>query len=83
MPEIHSPSMPEPLKSRYQADDGSIRLPCDDMKVADSISCEKLFIYCADPMDKISFSIIGSGDMFAIETTCLEFTSHHVDWVKL
>lgn len=48
MPEIYSTSMPSPIKERYQID-GVTRLPCDDRKVADTISCKNFFVYCTDP----------------------------------
>ena len=31
--------------------DGAVRLPCDDMKVADSLKCEDMYVYCASPDD--------------------------------
>lgn len=40
-PEIHSRDMPSPLRERYQTSNNAggfeTRLPCDDMKVADTI----------------------------------------------
>ena len=58
-PEIHSPDMPSPLKERYQIPDPTsedgfyTRLPCDDMKVADTIVCNDFFVYCTGPDDII------------------------------
>lgn len=48
MPEIYSPQMPSPIKERYQIE-GVTRLPCDDRKVADTITCEGFYVYCTDP----------------------------------
>jgi len=56
-PDIFSKEMPSPLKERYQVplNDGTggfeVRMPCDDMKVADSIQCENFDVYCSDPND--------------------------------
>ena len=69
--------MPEPLKARYQIDNGSgevyTRIPCDDMKVADTLKCESLEAYCTGPNDKIMFSIQGGGDMFLVEEKYSDF----------
>ena len=43
------------------------RLPCDDMKVADTLKCENLMVFCTNPNDKIVFALQGSGDMFFID----------------
>ena len=37
-PDIHDPNLPEPFKERYHAE-GGIRLPCNDVMIADSIRC--------------------------------------------
>ena len=75
-PEIHDPAMPEPFKSRYQKTDG-IYLPCDDMKVADSIVCKDFTAHCAEPEDRIIFTLQGAGDMFLIDKTCRDFFGEH------
>lgn len=65
MPDIESSKLPRPLKDRYQhtAAAGSFTyLPCDDMKVADSITCKDFEINCADGNDRVVFSIQGAGD---------------------
>ena len=44
--------MPSPLRERYQIEDSNepngfyVRLPCNDMKVADTILCEDFSAYC-------------------------------------
>jgi hypothetical protein len=73
MPEIYSPAMPEPIKSRYHFPGGLVRLPCDDRKVADQIQFQDLVVYCTEPADKINLKIQGAGDIFSIDTTCGEF----------
>ena len=91
MPEIHSPALKEPFKSRYQVEPYTInnkrywktRLPCDSMKVADTLVCNDFVAHCSDPNDKISFSIVGSGDMFLIEAKCSEFFAGSLDWEKV
>jgi len=69
--------MPSPLKERYQVEDAagniSIRMPCDDMKVADTLVCENFDVYCTDPNDMVVFSVNGGGDLFLIQNTCAEF----------
>jgi len=82
-PEIHSPEMPEPLKGRYQEGNGVVRLPCDDMKVADSVVCDDFISYCAEPDDKILFALQGAGDMFLIDTTCRDFLAPYTNWDNL
>ena len=44
-PDIHSDKLPEPFKSRYQTPSG-VRLPCNDVMIADSMKCEETVIYC-------------------------------------
>lgn len=44
-PDIHSKDLPEPFKTRYQTPSG-VRLPCNDVMVADSIQCEDTIVYC-------------------------------------
>ena len=36
-PNIHDPNLPEPFKSRYVDNSGSVRLPCNDVMIADSM----------------------------------------------
>ena len=78
--------MPEPIRSRYQFDSGStIRLPCDDRKVADHIHCEKFFVYCTDPEQTIDLKIQGSGDVFTVNEKCKTFMNRHpeFDWDRV
>jgi hypothetical protein len=72
MPEIYDPSMPQPIKDRYQFQ-GVTRLPCDDRKVADALQCQGFFVYCTEPDQKIRLSIQGAGDLMNIESTCERF----------
>ena len=54
-PDIHSTDLPEPFATRYQtskAQKGSeewlrgVRLPCNDVMIADSMQCEDTVVYC-------------------------------------
>jgi hypothetical protein len=72
MPEIYDPKMPSPIKERYTID-GVTRLPCDDRKVADSLVCEKYFVFCTDPKQKINLGIQGAGEILTIDATCEDF----------
>lgn len=42
-PDVESPGLPEPFRSRYQKvganGQRTVELPCNDMKIADTISC--------------------------------------------
>jgi len=57
MPEIYDADMPSPMKERYTLSNGETRLPCDDRKVADTITCEDYVVYCTDPNDRIYLSV--------------------------
>jgi len=72
MPDIHSPKMESPLKERYQIPTGTgnnfdVRLPCDEMKLADTLKCDNMIAYCTSPNDKIVFALQGAGDMFFVD----------------
>ena len=64
-PNINSNELPSPFKERYQVNNqgGEIttKLPCDDLKVADTVQCETFVAHCTDPNDKIYLTIQGSG----------------------
>ena len=67
-PDIHK--LPSPLRERYHIGGNVVRLPCDDMKVADSIVCDNYEVHCANPGDRIFFGLQGAGDLFMIDKTC-------------
>ena len=48
------------------ADGFKVEIPCENMKVADSLICEDYFVYCTSPDDLITMQIQGSGDVFVI-----------------
>ena len=78
--------MPEPMKSRYKIVEGGKtyhRIPCDDVKVADTLVCTDLTAYCTKPDDKVMFSIQGSGEVYFMEETCADFFDGYQDWKKL
>jgi len=64
--------MPSPIKERYQIE-GVDRLPCDDRKVADTLSCTDYEVYCMDPNQQFTLSIQGAGDIYKIDTSCANF----------
>jgi len=83
-PEIHSDKFPSPLKERYRVGaTGEVRLPCDDMKVADTVVCTDYVAHCTGPNDRVMFSVQGSGDMYLLEQRCSEFLKGYVDWGKI
>ena len=61
MPNIEDPALPQPMKDRYQVQDGSgnvvTRLPCNDMKVADTVNCSEFTTHCTGPDDMITLAI--------------------------
>jgi len=56
MPEIYDPTMPTPIKERYQFNDVT-RLPCDDRKVADLIEYKGFCVYCTDPEQRLNAQV--------------------------
>ena len=72
------------MKDRYQALDASgTRLPCNDMKVADTVVCKDYVAHCTGPDDKITLAIQGAGDIFYLDQKCSDFFAADEDWVKL
>jgi len=61
--------MPSPIRERYQID-GVDRLPCDDRKVADTLSCVDFEVYCMSPFQRFNLTVQGAGDVYRIDTTC-------------
>lgn len=75
-PDIHNPNLPSPMKERYQIQENGqtvTRLPCNDMKVADSVVCTGFTTHCTGPDDKITLAVQGAGDMFYLDRTCRDF----------
>jgi len=60
-PNIADPLLPSPMKERYQVVGAGgqtvTRLPCNDMKVADTVKCENFVAHCTGPDDKITLAI--------------------------
>lgn len=87
-PNIESSALPKPLSDRYHISYGNsnqfyTRLPCDDMKVADSLVCTNFEANCADGNDRILFAIQGAGDQFIIDKTCKDFLNGYANWAEL
>jgi hypothetical protein len=72
MPDIYSPTVPSPIKERYQFN-GLTSLPCDDRKVADALQCQNFSVYCVDPNQRINLTVQGTGNVYKIDTTCAAF----------
>ena len=49
-PNVNSRSLPEPFLSRYRTKSG-VRLPCNDVMIADSMSCTDTVVYCNNEFD--------------------------------
>jgi hypothetical protein len=64
-PDIHSATLPEPFRTRYTGRDGQRRLPCDDVMIADSMTCRDTVIYCSSAEEEFQFSVSGSGEIFS------------------
>lgn len=71
-PDINSSILPEPFKSRYQTLDG-VRLPCNDVMIADSMACQDTIIYCQDPLAEFKFQVAGSGEIYYFNRRCSDF----------
>lgn len=86
-PNIDDPSLPSPMKERYQVVDASgavsTRLPCNDMKVADTVTCDNFVAYCTGPNDRITLTVQGAGSVFLIDQTCKDFFANDEDWNAL
>lgn len=74
-PDIHSDDLPEPFRTRYQTDSGT-RLPCNDVMIADSLTCQDTIIYCTSADDEFKFSIQGAGDIYSFNQRCGDFLSN-------
>lgn len=72
--------MPSPIRERYQLSNGITRLPCDDRKVADTLSCTDYVVHCTDPNHRILFSVQGAGDIYVVDQTCSQFLSEYQNW---
>jgi len=75
-PDVESSQLPEPFKSRYQVpgpQGTTVNLPCNDMKIADTIQCTNYEVYCTGPNDRITLSVQGKGEMFLLDQNCKDF----------
>jgi len=62
--DIHSNDLPKPFKTRYQDPHSKVpgvRLPCNDVMIADTIKCYDTDVYCSHPDDIFKFSLQGAG----------------------
>ena len=93
-PWLEHNELPFPFRDRYWIGTSSeisnptnnhhTRLPCDDMKVADSITCVDFETNCADANDKILFAVQGAGDQFVIDMSCKDFLAQgNENWSDL
>lgn len=55
VPDIYSNALPEHMKKRYRTKNGEVRLPCNDVMIADSMSCSDVVIYCTKATDLVQF----------------------------
>lgn len=78
-PNIHDPNLPEPFKSRYQTPTGN-RIPCNDMKIADQLKCQDIFVYCTGPDDILKLVINAPGEMYTMEEKCSKLFSEKFNW---
>ena len=61
-PDIHDPLLPDPFRTRYVIEEKGkrvVRLPCNDVMIADSMQCRDTIIYCKSADDEFKFSIQG------------------------
>ena len=78
-PDIHSDKLPEPFKSRYQTPSG-VRLPCNDVMIADSMKCEETVIYCTSGDQQFGMHIVGAGEEYHLERKCSDFFADDFKW---
>lgn len=75
------------MKERYQIVDAAgiaaTRLPCNDMKVADTVTCTDFVAHCTGPDDRITLAIQGAGDVFYLDQRCSDFFAKDADWGQL
>jgi hypothetical protein len=79
--DINSPSLPEPFRSRYRGRDINNlptgmeqgRLPCNDVMIADSMTCQNLAIFCSSADDDFNFQVQGAGEIYRFNKKCSEF----------
>jgi hypothetical protein len=77
-PDIHDPKLPAPFDKRYQITENGktvVRLPCNDVMIADSMQCRDTIIYCRSADDEFKFSIQGAGEIFTFNQRCGDFLS--------
>lgn len=82
MPDIHSPDLPEPFKSRYQVPSGGVSLPCNDHLMADSLTCEGLTFYCdySNPDQMVDVTIQVTGEVYTLKQSCRDFFGSDINW---
>lgn len=78
-PDIEDPALPEPFRSRYRSSSG-VRLPCNDVMIADSVTCKDTYIYCTDPEDSMKMKINGAGEIFTFDTKCKDLFQGSFNW---
>ena len=82
-PDIHSSNLPEPFRTRYQdplSDVDGVRLPCNDVMIADSMTCSNTIFYCSRACDTVKFAVQGSGEIFSFnDIKCSDFMPDF-DW---
>jgi len=79
--DIHSDKLPEPFKTRYQTASG-VRLPCNDVMIADGLTCEDTVVYCSSADQDMKMHIVGAGEIFTLNRKCKDFFADDFDWDK-
>jgi hypothetical protein len=78
MPDIHSASLPEPFRTRYQT--SGVRLPCNDVMIADSMECTDTDVYCTSADQMMKMHIVGAGEIFTLNRNCKDFFAKNFNW---
>lgn len=74
-----SQPLPEHFRRRY-IDGSKVVLPCNDQKVADTVTCNDYVVFCFSPQDRITLSVQGKGNSYLVDQTCGEFLTGERDW---
>ena len=78
--DINSPGLPEPFRTRYQSPhrasvlgDSGARLPCNDVMIADAMTCSNVGVWCKDENEDFTFTVHGAGELFTFRGRCGDF----------
>jgi hypothetical protein len=77
-----NPPLPDHFRRRY-IDGQKVVLPCNDQKIADTVTCDDYIVYCWSPNDRITLSVMGKGNSYLVDQTCGEFFAGERVWSEV